>query len=467
MPKTNHLKTAAFFLGALLFCLTFWFEIEGLNLAGRITLGIFLMAAIFWIFEPLPIYATSLLVIFLQVLFLSDQGFINFDGVSDYKVESYKTFYATLSSPIIILFLGGFSLATAAVKFGLDRRLTRFLIRPFGKKPANVCLGMMLSTALLSAFMSNTATTAMMMTMVVPVLLCLKKDDPFKTGITLSIPVAANIGGIATPIGTPPNAIVISALRDQDVIITFSTWMLLVPLVIIMLFIAWRIILILFPPQGEVVEVQFSDKFDWSKDAKMATAIFAITILLWVTEKLHGISSNIVAFLPIALLPSLGVLKTVDIRRFSWEVLWLVAGGISLGISLQSTGLASWLIGLVPWTSLGALTMIIIFALVAYGLANLISNTVTATILIPLIIGLGTSGLISRQFPIAVASVLVGVMVSFSMMLPISTPPNAIAMSSGQVKTSDMAKVGFLVGICALFLCCLSYFVYWPMFLKP
>jgi sodium-dependent dicarboxylate transporter 2/3/5 len=142
-------------LGFILLCLPWIIGIDGLSTAGQITLGIFLMAAVFWILEPIPIYATSLLVIFLQVLLLSDQGLVNFED-SSYTVESYQTFYSTLANPIIILFLGGFSLATAAVKFGLDRKLTRVLLKPFGARPESVCLGMMLSTALLSAFMSNT-----------------------------------------------------------------------------------------------------------------------------------------------------------------------------------------------------------------------------------------------------------------------------------------------------------------------
>ena len=424
------------------------------------------MAGVFWIFEPIPIYATSLFVIFLQVLSLSDKGLIDLSQ-SGYEVESYKTFYSTLANPIIILFLGGFSLATAAVKYGIDKSLTRLLIKPFGSNHRMVCLGMMLSTALLSAFMSNTATTAMMMTMVVPIVMVLKPDDAFRKCIALSIPVAANIGGIATPIGTPPNAIALTALREQGINITFSTWMLLsTPLVIAMLLISWRILLWLFPPMEKSVQLDFSEKFEPSKNALLTAGVFIITILLWITEKLHGISSNVVAFLPITILPALGVLNTTDIRRYSWEVLWLVAGGISMGISLKNTGLAEWLISLINWQSLGSLAMVLIFVLVAYGIANLVSNTVTATLLIPLATGLGLSGVMGPAFPIASVIVLIGVTVSFSMMLPISTPPNAIAISTGMVQTKDMARAGALVGIAAITLSCLCYFIFWPLILK-
>jgi solute carrier family 13 (sodium-dependent dicarboxylate transporter), member 2/3/5 len=214
------------------------------------------------------------------------------------------------------------------------------------------------------------------------------------------------------------------------------------------------------------VQLDFSEKFEPSKNALLTAGVFIITILLWITEKLHGISSNVVAFLPITILPALGVLNTTDIRRYSWEVLWLVAGGISMGSSLKNTGLAEWLISLINWQSLGSLAMVLIFVLVAYGIANLVSNTVTATLLIPLATGLGLSGVMGPAFPIASVIVLIGVTVSFSMMLPISTPPNAIAISTGMVQTKDMARAGALVGIAAITLSCLCYFIFWPLILK-
>ena len=463
----NKFKTiGSALIGLLLLCFPSVIGMDGLSPAGQITLGIFLMAGTYWILEPIPIFATSLLVIFLQVLLLSDQGLISFDP-NVYELENYKTFYGTLANPIIILFLGGFSLATAAVKYGLDQRLTKVLLKPFGSNPSAVCLGMMLSTALLSAFMSNTATTAMMMTMVVPVIMAMKQGDPFQKGIALSIPVAANIGGIATPIGSPPNAIALTALREQGVNLTFSSWMVLaVPLVIIMLILAWRILLFLFPPSGKSIEIDFKSQFTWSKQAITTAVIFGITILLWITEKLHGVSSNVVAFFPITFLPALGILRKADIRRYSWEVLWLVAGGISMGISLKNTGLAEWLIGLIAWESLGTVGIVAIFVTVAYSVANLVSNTVTATLLIPLATGLGISGIMGPEFPLAPIIVLIGIIVSFSMMLPISTPPNAIATSTGMIQTKDMAKTGALVGLAAIVLCSLSYFLFWPLILN-
>jgi len=456
-------------LGIFVLILPHFLPLAELSPAGRITLGIFLMAGVFWILEPIPIFATSMVVILLQVFFLSDKGLLAealSNGSVEYMPQSYKDFYGTLASPIIILFLGGFSLAAAAVKYGIDRSLTRILLQPFGSKPQNVCLGLMVSTAVLSAFMSNTATTAMMITVVLPIIAQLDTTDPFKKVVALSIPVGANIGGIATPIGTPPNAIALAALREQGIEIAFSSWMMLaVPLVVVMLFIAWRLLLFLFPPATASFEVKLDGKLDKSPAAIGACIIFGITVLLWVTEKIHGISSTIIAFLPIASLPALQVLDKKDIRGFSWEVLWLVAGGISLGLSLEHTGLANWIIRLVNWESLGGFGLLVVFGLVGFAVANLVSHTVSATILVPLAVGLGVSSIAGESFDMQSSIITIGIIVSFSMILPISTPPNAIAMSTGMIESKDMAKTGIVIGIFGFIFTLIFSLFFWPVIL--
>jgi sodium-dependent dicarboxylate transporter 2/3/5 len=435
----------------------------GLPPEGVRALGIFLMAAIFWMTEPVPIYATSLLVILLQVLLLSDVSL--FEMKSNTDLPKYKDFYASLANPIIILFLGGFSLASAAVKFGLDRNLTRLLLKPFGDKPANIILGLMLATAILSAFMSNTATTAMMMTVIIPVVAVMDHKDPFRKALALSVPFAANLGGVATPIGTPPNAIALAALNQAGLRISFTTWMVLaVPIVAFMLFVGWRILLKLFPPASDRLELNLQGQFSRSPLALITYVVFGLTVLLWVTEKMHGIPASVVAFLPVALLPALNVLDKKEIRNFPWEVLWLVAGGISIGASIKATGLADWMLTRIPMGSLGTTGAILSFGVLGYIVANLVSNTVTASILVPLVVGFAlTDGLGSSE--VAQGVVLVGVVVSFSMMLPISTPPNAIAMSSGLIETGDMAKAGLLIGLVGIILVTICAFFYWPMIL--
>lgn len=533
----NRKTLLGLLIGILGFVAAIVVPIDGLELPAQITLGIFLLAAVFWIMEPIPIYATSMLVILLQVMLLSSQGFIfsvrsaplaetsvsengalvvpasalgedgtvylnksnkslktviptSVEDLGDGTVavtakglnessmviadpghrsitggaSSYSAFYNTLASPIIMLFLGGFALAAAAVKFGLDRGLTRVLLAPFGKRPAMVCLGLMICTATLSAFMSNTATTAMMMTVVLPIVASIAPGDPFRKCVALAIPVAANIGGIATPIGTPPNAVALAALKENGINISFSSWMVMaVPFTILLLVFAWWMLLVLFKPQTKELEIKLDGKFDKSPKAIAAYVIFAATVLLWVTEKLHGISTTMIAFLPIAILPALGVLDKKDIRGFSWEVLWLVGGGISLGLSLKSTGLAVWLIGLVSWNTLGALGVIVVFGIVGYLVANLISHTVAATMIMPLAITVGAALAASGDFNLVASIVSITAIISIAMVLPISTPPNAIAMATGIIETKDMAKVGIVVGLVGLLMAIVFGLVYWPL----
>jgi sodium-dependent dicarboxylate transporter 2/3/5 len=434
-----------------------------LSSAGHLTLGIFVFAAVFWITEPIPIYVTSLAVILLQVVMLSDKGLTL--SLLDTSVTDYREFFGTLAHPILILFLGGFSLAKAAEKYALDRNLTRILLKPFGEKPVKVALGVMLVTGILSAFMSNTATTAMMMTVALPIVAKVPASDPFRRLIALSIPVGANIGGIATPIGTPPNAVALAALAKQGVVIPFSTWMLLAtPLVLVSLFAAWWGMCRMFRPTLDRFEMEIEGSFDTSPNAWALYAVFAVTVGLWVTEKLHGIPSAIVAFLPMVFLPAFGVLDKFDLRSLAWEVLFLVAGGISLGLSLQSTGVASWLIGLVSWSAFSTFGLVVLFALVGFAVGNLISHTVSATILVPIAITLlGSGGAEGAGLVVPIA--VIGIIVSFSMILPISTPPNAIALATGLIETKDLAKAGALVGGIGIVATLIFGFIVWPVFL--
>lgn len=437
-------------------------EMPGLDLPGRVALGIFLMAALLWVFEPVPIWGTSLLVIFLQVMLLSNVSpLMKHFAPEGFAVPDYRIFYGSMASPIIILFLGGFFLAGAAVKFGLDRNLTRILLKLFGNRPANVILGLMLCTALLSAFMSNTASTAMMITVVLPIIARLRSGDPLRYSIALAIPCGANIGGIATPIGTPPNAVVIGALAQQDISVGFLQWMIIaVPLATVVLFATWRALLYIFPPQAETLELDIESSWQRSWPALATYGIFMLTVLLWVTDQLHGIPAPVVAFVPIALMPLFGILNKADLRHFSWDVLWLMAGGLSLGISM-SMGPAEWLIGLVDWGLFGPLTIIIVLALVAYVFANLISHTVAAAIMIPIAISMGATGAAGEGYDFVMAAVTIAIVVSFSMLLPISTPPNAIAMTTGVLETRHLMRIGVVLGVVGVVVTLTMGLLYW------
>lgn len=452
-------------LAFIAFVIPMLVDVPGLDTAGHVALSIFLAAVILWIFEAIPIYATSLFVILMQVLLLSSDGMLGDvygAEASTYTAPAYHTFLAILANPIIILFLAGFMLAEGAVKYNLDRSLTRILLRPFGSKPSSILFGLMLVTGLLSAFMSNTATTAMMMTVVIPIVAKLKIEDPFRIALALSIPVAANVGGIATPIGTPPNAVVLASLGANGMPITFTSWvMMALPLAAVMLAFSWWLLLRMYPVQVDQIQLDIKGAGKANTRAIVLYVVFAATVLLWMSESLHGFPTGLISVVPIALLTMTNVLSKDDIRRLPWEVLWLVAGGLALGMSLNQTGLSDWMIRSVDWGSFSPFALLAVFAVVSLLLANVLSHTVTATLLMPLAISLSTGH--NTELGLVVAGVTIAVSTSLSMMLPISTPPNAIAISTGLVQTKDLANVGALIAVVGLIFILLLAVFYWPL----
>jgi sodium-dependent dicarboxylate transporter 2/3/5 len=323
----------------------------------------------------------------------------------------------------------------------------------------------MLATALLSAFMSNTATTAMMITVITPIIATLPPGDRFRTALALAIPTAANLGGMATPIGTPPNALALGALASAGHPVAFTTWMAYaVPVTIVSLALGWWLLMKLFPPTSPTLNLALDGTLDRSRPAVLLYVIGGLTVMLWLTEALHGVPSTLTAFIPIALLPALGVIDKKDIRNLSWEVLWLVGGGISLGNSLKDTGLAAWMINLVEWNSLGPLAVLAGFCATSILLANFLSHTVTTALLVPIAISLGTSGALGAGGSMVFIAIAIALASSFGMSLPISTPPNAIAMATGLVTTPQMARVGVVMAVAGLLIVVGSALLLWPLF---
>jgi solute carrier family 13 (sodium-dependent dicarboxylate transporter), member 2/3/5 len=243
----------------------------------------------------------------------------------------------------------------------------------------------------------------------------------------------------------------------------FSNWMMLTaPLVLLMLVILWFILNRFYPSTQATLPLKLEGKFLRSPHAIIMYLVFALTIVLWVTESLHGIPSGLVAFIPVALLPTFGVIERKDIRSLPWEVLWLMAGGIALGVAMGAAGLAEWMVGLVPWSALGAAGILAAFGAVAILLATFIANTVAATLLIPIMMSLVASG-VGDGFAVQSAALMVALGASLGMSLPISTPPNAIAISTGMVDSSNMAKVGIMVGIAGYLALLASAFFFWNL----
>lgn len=445
-----------------------FFGIDALTVTQQRTIAIFAFAALMWMFEIIPNWTTSLLVIVLSLLTISNKGLGFLCTPEAGELVNYKSIMAAFADPVIMLFLGGFVLAIMASKYGLDLTLAKFLLKPFGKKPKFILLGFLLVIAVFSMFMSNTATAAMMLAFLAPVLKTLPDSEKGKTGLALSIPVAANLGGIGTPIGTPPNAIAIGALENAGYSIPFVTWMSrMVPFVIIMLLFAWVLLLVLFPFNSKEIVLQLPEnkkKTDWRTVTVWVT--FIGTILLWVTESLTGINSNITALIPLGVLTCTGIFTKEDIKEINWSVLWLVAGGFALGTCLNETGLAKTIIGAIDFSAMNVIVLFIVAGLICYFLSNFISHSAAANLLIPILVVVGGAlagnPVFENMGGVTALISFVAVCASVAMLLPISTPPNAIAASTGMVQTKDMVIVGISIGVVGLVG---GYFLLslWPM----
>lgn len=443
----GKVKVIGLVLATLAFLVPFVFTFEGLSEPGHRVLGIFLMAVVLWITEAIPLHATASLIIFLSILLVSDKAMLPLPG--DFKAPPYGSFFHALANPVLMLFLGGFFLADGAAKYKLDKNLAKTLLRPFGRKPANIMLGLMLIVAVFSMFMSNTATTAAFMAVVLPVIARLPPGDRGRIALALCIPIAANVGGMGTPVGTPPNAIALGALNKAGIHISFIEWMvMIVPFMLVVLVVAWQLLVRLLPTRAETYAVEIDAAYDRSPQARIFYATATATILLWFTEPLHGIQSAIVGFLPVVVMLATKLITDKEFHSMQWSVLWLVAGGIALGDGVSKTGLDAWMVGLIDWQDMAPGMIAGTLCLVALLFSTIISNSATANLLVPIGISLTASPEIAIS-PIA-SAVFIAIGSSLAMALPISTPPNAIAYSTGQVATRQMALVGGLIGVFGL-----------------
>ena len=434
-----------------------WYNINGLTVVEQRVMAIFIFAAIMWITEAIPIWATSVLTIVVMLLTVSDSAF-SFLRQNAANAEYFgaliksKSLMATFADPIIMLFLGGFFLAMGAGKCGFDKNLARILFSPFGTKSSTVLLGLMFVTAVFSMFMSNTATAAMMFAVMAPLLAPRKDSGKGRIALTLAIPIAANIGGIGTPIGTPPNAIALKYLNDPEGMnlgIGFGQWMaVMVPFVIALIIAAWLILLKLFPFKRTRLEVDFGGKFEKSPKAYVVYATFAVTVLLWLFDKFTGVSPNVVAMIPMAAFCVTGVIGKDDLKLINWDVLWLVAGGFALGVGFQDSGLAKQMVASIPFAQWSPIMTILGAGLLCYAMSTFMSNTATTALLVPVLAAVG-KGMGANLDPFGgVSTLLIGVALaaSLAMALPISTPPNAIAHSVGLTTQKQMAGIGLIMG---------------------
>ena len=431
------------------FALTYSLYEPSMDQAQLYVLFILFLAVGLWITEAIPPFAVGLLVFgFLIFAMNSYYSRIDPDNVQSYYMEYINSW----SSSVIWLMLGGFFMAEAMRKTRLDQLVFRLSISRFGTKPKYILLGLMLTTAVFSMIMSNTATTAMMIASVMPFIRTLDEDSPFTKAVLLGISGAASLGGMGTLIGSPPNAIAVEALNTHGIDVGFLEWMLVgFPLSIVLTLFFWMLLTRKYIPRKRemIIELEKEEgeapesivKFERIKK-KVVLGVLGLTLVLWLTEKVHGIPASVVSLLPIILLTMSGIISGKDVRKLPWDTLMLVAGGLALGLAIKETGLAALYVEKIQQYDLNFYLLVLCFGFLTIILSNIMSNTATATILIP--VGI----ILTFENPV-VLPIVIGLCASAALFLPISTPPNAIAYSTGRLEQRDYRYGGAILGLLA------------------
>lgn len=277
-----------------------------------------------------------------------------------------------------------------------------------------------------------------------PVTVALQPGDPFAKGLLLGVPFAANLGGMGSLIGTPPNAIAAGALAEVAPV-TFASWMVAgLPPALLLAGVMWAYLVWRYPCTSGTLDIAALEADEtrhtilplWKR--LLVMTVFAVTVGLWMTGPLHGIPTPVISFIPISIFAAAGVIGAEDIRGLHWDVLLLIAGGLALGFGVADTGLAVWIVEKLPLGLIGS-GLSLVLAYLTSVLSNFMSNTAAANLLVPIGLAIGEAGAYQTVVPIALGA-------SAAMCLPISTPPNAIAFASGKLTARDFIAGGLLMG---------------------
>lgn len=458
-PESSGGKRAGLALGLVLFFLVLLVPApEGISPAGWRTVACALLMATWWITEAIPIAATALIPLVLFPLL----------GILQIKPAA-----SPYANPVIFLFLGGFMIAAAIERCGLHRRLALAILRTGGTGPMNLVGGFMIATAFLSMWVSNTATVVMMLPTAMSVIRVADREmragesRSFGKALLLGLAYAANIGGMATLIGTPPNALLAGfMLETYGVSIGFGEWMLFgVPLVALALPLTWFLLVRVLFPLGAVrfargravIDQEMSELGKASRAEWIVGSITALVALSWIFRPLlaravPGISDAGIAIagalllfaVPVAIHPWRSALDWENAERLPWGVLILFGGGLSLAAALSSTGVAEWIGDFISqWQGLSLLVLIVMVTAIIVFLTELTSNTATAATFLPIVasiaIGLGGAPL-ALALPAAISA-------SCAFMMPVATPPNAIVYGSGRLVIAEMARAGIWINL--------------------
>ncbi len=463
------MKNLVLLLGPVLaLVLGIWLHTQGHSSAIAWTAGVTLLTAMWWIFEPIPIPATSLI----PLAVLPTVGVLDYNQVG-----------AAYGDKLILLMLGGFILSTAMERSGAHRRIALTMVRALGgSSPRRLVFGFMAASAVLSMWISNAATTLMLLPIVLAVVSNVG-NARLKTALLLGVAYAASIGGIGTPIGTPPNLVFMdqyAKLTGEEP--TFLQWMKWsVPIIIVMLPIAW-LWLTRGMKKGEGIELP--EVGAWRSEEVRTLAVFVVTALLWITRKepfggwsglgestgiealgvlsgAHDSSVALFAVIAMFLIPNgkgERLLNWETASKIPWGILLLYAAGITIARAFTSSGLSEMLGNeLQSVTTLHILVMMGLLCLSVTFLTEITSNTATANVLMPVLVAMAVVGAIEPKLIMVPATISC----SFAFMLPVATPPNAVVFSSGDLTIAQMAREGLilnLVGVVVVTLICYAMF---------
>jgi sodium-dependent dicarboxylate transporter 2/3/5 len=400
-----------------------------------------------WFSEAMPLHVAALLGTFLLVVFAS---------------VSPKDAFTPYFSPTIVLFFGGFILARAMQKHGLDQQIAISFISKFGRDPKNFLLGIMIITAFLSFWISNTASTAIMLPIV---LFTLSKsnlrplESNYGKAVVLGVAFAATIGGIGTIVGTPPNGITVANLAEQGIIVPFAEWLYYsMPFVILFLPVAWFILTAVYKPEVKTIALA-QKRGKWTRNHEKVLAIGGLTMALWMTSIYHGIPDSVVALVPVILLYLFELLEKEDMSKIDWSVLLLFGGGLSLGAAIDSSGLSTYLGGLLGGIVAGQTVFMLFLSVIVFAVILTLSasNTATAALIVPIVIPLAAM----TGTGIKELAILAGIGTSLDFLVPVGTPPSAIAYSSGYIRVWDMLKVGIFITTAGILLLAFLAWLYW------
>ncbi len=470
-------KKIGFFLGPLFFLTAYFSPVLSDNPRAHNLLAVFLLVVVWWVTECIPIPITALLIpVFITI----------------FSISSVKEAFAPFANPIIMLFLGSFILARAMCVHALDQKLAFSVLsmKSIAHKKTRILFALGLTSLFLSMWISNTATTAMMYPIALGVMDAIhsngkdKKNTSFGVILLLTLAYAASIGGVGTPIGSPPNLIAIGMLeRLADYRITFFQWMIfgflvLIPMYLFLFFYMKFRIKGEAPSDGPVDLSVLKNKGQTGKFTRAQKNVlfaFSVTVLLWILPGivsliggrnaplflwLQGyfpeavaaiIGAGLLFFLPVNFSRGEFTLSLSDATKIDWGTLLLFGGGLSLGFQMFESGLAE-AIGN-AFISLGgssaSLTLVTLLA-VAFSvfLTELTSNTASANMIIPIIIAVSNAAGISPLPPVLGSAIGC----SFAFMLPVATPPNAIIYGSGMIPLPQMIKHGFILEIAGILL---------------